>query len=58
MQVVSTNADVPSDVQNNAKLALQGLKSGKLTASVASALPAILQQGSNQQVIFYYYTNK
>ncbi|OXA54563.1 hypothetical protein Fcan01_11076 [Folsomia candida] len=48
MQPLSTNKDVPLEVQTSAKLALEGINSGKLTGILAKAIPDILQKASAQ----------
>lgn len=50
MQPLSTNKDVPLEVQTSAKLALEGINSGKLTGILAKAIPDILQKASAQVV--------
>ncbi|OXA61079.1 uncharacterized protein LOC118434570 [Folsomia candida] len=48
MQALSTNKDVPLEVQTSAKVALQGIKGGKLTDALANAMPGIMSQASIQ----------
>lgn len=50
MQALSTNKDVPLEVQTSAKVALQGIKGGKLTDALANAMPGIMSQASIQVV--------